>query len=178
MKRANQVNCTIALLLVILCGCSFLHSIPRDMPEDFSIILSYGASQANHKNKLDTKTGKLYKDLVMDGVATTDIELGKEKLVEIYKLIQGTGVINYPSEYSPPYQDNPEPNKQIFVTPNTEYILEIFYSGTIFKIHWNDSNYSQAKKAIDLRDCFEKIIRIIEQTEEFKKLPEPKGGYA
>lgn len=178
MKKVNITFLISMLFSVALCGCTLMNNMPKNMPEDFSVVFSYGANQANHKNILDTKNGKLNKDLILDGVATSDIKLSEEKRNEIYELLQNIGVNNYPVEYQPPYKDNPEPGMDVFVIPNTEYELEIFYSGTTYKIHWNDNNNSEVKKAVLLRESFKKIISIIEGTEEYKNLPEPKGGYA
>ena len=75
------------------------------------------------------------------------------------------------------YSENFRPKNNSKQTPFYTYYVKIIADGMEKNISWEDENASQSKESVQLRGLFKKIQEIIESKEEFKKLPEAKGGY-
>ena len=166
------------LLTVVLgIGGSSIEKImlmPSDMPKDFNFIIAYGH---NAKNKIDTFENEYTKDLVIDGSATCKITFTDDEIKKIYKEMQRINIVNYPKDFAPPYKDNPEPGITTRVTPYSTYYFKVQVGSKIKEINWIDNNMSQASTAKQLHGLIRTIMEIVEAKEEYKKLPEPKGGY-
>ncbi len=85
--------------------------------------------------------------------------------------------MSYPSIFNPLYTENPEPGMKVMVTPSSVFKLKIKYDDVDFNLYWHNHNGSDTKEAVRLNKCFRNLISIIQETEEFKQLPDANGGY-
>ena len=106
---------------------------------DFNFILKYGVGA---KNMINTFNGTYRKDLITTSTEETELHLTDEDMQEIYKKMKAINILNYPSDYNPPYSDNPKPGVERHVEPNQTYILELAIDGVTKRITWVDLNCS------------------------------------
>ena len=170
MKFFNKVMFLCILLsmnLLIRCNLvSTKNKLSSEKPKDFNFIFSYGVGS---KNKLDTLTSNYTKDMITEPSVSTKIELSNEDIDTIYSEMRRINILDYP--------DNFETENNDIQTPYYTYNLKIIINGIEKNIYWEDKSKSKSEKAIQLRELFNKIQKVIESTEEYKKLPKVKGGY-
>lgn len=157
------------LLAFLLAGCnstSIKNQLPTSKPKDFNFVFNYGV---NAKNQLDTVKGTYTKDMVLDPLITTDLKLSDEEMSTIYSEMKKINILAYPENF------NPKTN--VSQTPFSTYSIKIITSGIEKNIVWKDENVAETKDAVQLRELFKKIVDIIMSKEEYKKLPDAKGGY-
>lgn len=159
-----------ALFVFILTACSANKSqnsqLPEKKPSDFNFVLNYGV---NAKNQLDTPKGTYTKDMVTAPSVTTTLKLSDEEMNEIYTVMRNINILSYP--------DNFNPKSNMFQNPFQTYSIKIIANGKEKNIYWKDESVSNSKEAVKLRDLIKRIHEIISTKEEYKKLPEPQGGY-
>jgi hypothetical protein len=170
MKLFKNVICLCILLITtLLAGCTLTstkNKLPSTKPKDFNFVFSYGVGA---KNQLDTIKGQYTKDMVTEPSVSTNLKLSDENLDTIYSEIRKINILDYPDSF--------KPKNNAVQTPFYTYNFKIIADGIEKNISWEDENVSQSKEAIQLRELFKKIQEIIESKEEYKKLPEAKGGY-
>lgn len=153
-------------LSLILASCNANNQMPENKPSDFNFVLNYGVEA---KNQLDTQKEMFTKDMVMDPSVTTTLKLTDEEMDEIYTLMKNINILNYP--------DNFNPFSNSLMTPYSTYSFKIIVNGKEKNINWKDESGSNNKEAVDLRNLIKRIQEIIYSKDEYKKLPEAKGGY-
>lgn len=156
---------------------SDLNEMPKILPTDFQIIFTFGVEQANQHDGINTQDGTIQKDLVLDGLAISNIKVNEENLKEIYNLLKEIDIISYPNNYKPPYMENPPEDTIKYVTPSNVYNVWIKYDDKEYSLYWHDTNASEIEEANILRDALEEIKKIIRSFEAYKDLGEPNGGY-
>lgn len=167
----------IFVCLLTILGCSNIsQQVSTDNKKnEFNFILQYGILA---RNKIDTFNGTYTKDLISAGTKTIKLRLNDTELSEIEEQMKQIGILDYPEKFVPE-------NSRI-VTPNVTYHLKINIDGRTKEIHWEDYNCFdidgiakpvEPVEATKLRNVMKNIITIIEQKEEYKKLPQPVGGY-
>lgn len=156
----------LVLLLIIFTACSLNESLPEKKPSDFGFILNYGVGA---KNQLDTLNGTYTKDMIVEPEITTILKLSDEDLNRIYSDMRSIDILSYPNTFT--FKSNMEQ------TPFITYSIKIKYDGNEKNIYWADKNGDESEKAVQLRELFNKIRKILSEKAEYKKLPEPKGGY-
>ena len=162
----------IILLLLIsftLVGCNTIankNKLPAVKTKDFNFIFNYGV---NGKNQLNTFKGQYTKDMVIAPSATAHLLLSDEEMRTIYLEMVKIYIWNYPESFNP--------KSNLKQTPFETYTIKIVIDGKEKNITWKDEKDSKSKDAVKLRELFNKIIIIINQKEEYKKLPPAKGGY-
>jgi hypothetical protein len=170
MKFFNKVICLCMLLIVtLLVGCNLIGGkiqLPSSKPKDFNFVFNYGV---NAKNQLDTIKGEYTKDMVTEPSITTNLKLTDEEMNTIYSEMKKINILDYPESFKP--KNNVKQN------PYYTYNFKIIANGIEKNISWVDENVSESKEAVQLRELFKKNQEIIENKEEYKKLPEAKGGY-
>lgn len=157
------------LIITVLIGCNAINTNNnlRDLkPADLDFVFNYGVGA---KNQLNTTNGKFTKDMIREESITTDLKLSDEEMGEIYAGMNRINILSYPSNFKP------KSNMSRF--PHSTYIIKIIADGKEKTIEWKDENASESKEAVQLRELFKRIQEIIVNKEEFKKLPEAKGGY-
>jgi hypothetical protein len=142
------------------------NKLPSTKPKDFNFVFSYGVGS---KNQLDTIKGQYTKDMVTEPSLSTNLKLSDENMDNIYSEIRKINILGYPDSFNP--------KNNVTRNPYHTYNFKIIVDGVEKNISWVDENVSQSKEAVQLRELFEKIQEIIEGKEEYKKLPEAKGGY-
>jgi hypothetical protein len=170
MQLFNKVICLCVLLIAtLLAGCnstSTKNKLPSTKPKDFNFVFSYGVGS---KNQLDTLKGQYTKDMVTEPSVSTNLKLSDEDMDTIYSEIRKINILGYSDSFNP--------KSNVMQTPYYTYNFKIIADGIEKNISWADKNVSQSKEAVQLRELFKKIQEIIECKEQYKKLPEAKGGY-
>lgn len=159
---------------LILSGCSILKEKKSgvkgqnsDIPQDFDFVLKYGVTA---RNELNTFEGTFTKDLIAVGTATTKLKLSADEKRKIYEEMMKVKILEYPAVF--------KPKSNRGVEPHLTYYLKVRMNGKIKEITWEDESEAQTREAVRLRDLINKIIDLIKNKNEFKKLPAPQGGYA
>jgi hypothetical protein len=159
----------VLLIATLLAGCNLTstkNKLPSTKPKDFNFVFSYGVGS---KNQLDTIKGQYTKDMVTEPSVSTNLKLSDEDMDTIYSEIRKINILDYPDSFKP--KNNVKQN------PYYTYNFKIIANGIEKNISWVDENVSESKEAVQLRELFKKIQEITENKEEYKKLPEAKGGY-
>ena len=154
-------------LSLILASCNANNQMLENKPSDFNFVLNYGVDA---KNQLDTQKELFTKDMVMDPSVTTTLKLTDEEMNEIYTLMKNINIFNYPNNFNS-YSHSRR-------TPYSTYSFKIIVNGKEKNINWKDEGASDNKDAVDLRNLIIRIQEIVRSKDEYKKLPEAKGGYA
>lgn len=148
---------------------SLLVSCERAYPKDFgfSLILKFEASLTY--NEINTFENYVIKDLVLDGIAKTEMILTKEEMKSIYDQMMAVEILSYPRFFNPPIDSQ--------YTPSPTYIFVIVIDGKEKEIYWTDSGMSQDEKAIRLRELIKSILSLVREKDEYRQLPPANGGY-
>jgi hypothetical protein len=169
LKLFRNIICLFLILFSVV-GCTLTNNenqLPNSKPADFNFIFNYGI---NAKNQLNTIEGTYTKDMVLEESITTDLKLSDEEMDIIYLAMKDINILNYPENFTP--------KSNTMLTPYQTYSMKIYFSGKEKSIYWKDENVSKTKEATQLRELFIKIEEFIYNKEEYKKLPQPKSGYA
>jgi hypothetical protein len=140
--------------------------LPENKPNDFDFVFKFGVGA---KNQLDTINGQFTLDMVSQPSVTTNLKLSDEEMNTIYSEMKKINILSYPVNF------NPKSNTS--QTPFDTYYIIITADGKEKEILWRDENVSMEKEAVQLRELFRKLKKIITDKEEFKKLPKPTSGY-
>ena len=153
--------CKLLIVVVILSvACS---SGPEVTVND--IVFHFGVDA---KNKLDTKRESFTKDMVVDPPITVSMRLSAEDRDRIVRKAEGIRFFELPNKIVPPKP------RTCFTTPCENFYLEIRTRRHDNAVSWNNCNCEEPKDLIELRRF---IQTIIESTNAYKSLPEPRGGY-
>lgn len=170
----NKLIISLLLLAAGIAGYttwSLMQKSPTEIPGDnFAFIFKYGVGA---KNELNTYNGTFTKDMIVDPPITIQLSLSEEELKSIHGYIAKMsvlGFLDYPSNYN-------YPTSGTVVTPYSTYYLKATANGFMKEIQWEDRNLSNETPFRELRGLAEYIQDIITNKPEYKKLPEPKGGY-
>ena len=167
-------------ILIILTSCfSFISycqeisSDPNDSTHTFSFILKYGVGA---KNIINTFDHTYTKDLVSGPDTSILLHLSSQELDTIRLEMDRIHILDYPKIFAPPWSDNPN-GMEKSVNPSSSYYFKIQIDNHLKEITWGDSNESEIKMAVNLRNLIFKIIKIVASKEEYKKLPRPHARY-
>ena len=148
---------------------STVQTMPVGMPNDFGFSIQFGVGKSNEINTFeDTVT----KDLITDGTVTADVTLTDEEMDGIYEKMKEVNIVE-------PKNFTPEPINGTICTkePHEEDEWKITINGETIT-HSVSGAYCEptndAKQLIELRNY---VFSIIRSKEEYKELPESKGGY-
>nr|WP_106779279.1 hypothetical protein [Lysinibacillus timonensis] len=149
---------------------STTRNMPKEMPSDFDFSIRFGVQK---RNELNTYEGTVTKDLIADGTASTELTLTEEEMKDIYGKMRDINIAEMKDL-------TPEPiNGALCVQePYEEDAWKIMINGETIT-HFISGEYCEptndAKQLIELRNY---IFNIIKSKDEYKSLPESKGGYA
>lgn len=135
--------------------------LPPDRPDDFGLIFRYGVTRGNVLNTFDQT---FTKDLVLDPSVTVDLNLSNEELDSVYRKLQTLDL----------FRKNPNTWEFTGITPCTKYQLKIQIDSRQKELNWD---YCRWEIREEFQQFSDHLIEIIETKEEYKKLPEPTGGY-
>lgn len=131
---------------------------------DFNLLFQYGVYEGNI---LDTFSNTYTKDMVMDPPITLGLKLTDEEKRKIYDKIIEIDFFNYPDEFDYP----------VSIPPSSYSIYVDYYSKTKC-CHWGYSSPDSDPRVGKLNELARLIRDIIESKKEYKRLPQPRGGYA
>ena len=123
-----------------------------------------------HKSVLDTARGTFTKDMVVDPPITVDLELSGEALARIEDKMDEIDFWSYPDILE---RESP----QYSVTPYATYYFKVQRGTEVKELRWDDDCGDRGDRAVKLEELITLIREIIESTDEYKALPEPRGGY-
>ncbi|ADL52325.1 hypothetical protein [Clostridium cellulovorans] len=167
METLSKLISVLLLCLVIITGCSTSkQKLPQERPKDFGFILNYGIGA---KNQLDTFKGTYTKDMIGEQPITTNLKLSDEEMDEIYSIMRDINICSYPDDF--------KPKSSTSTKPFNTYSIKVLFDNKEKNIYWDEDNLSVSKDAVELRNLFDKIHKIISGKEEFKVLPNPQNSY-
>jgi len=133
------------------------------MPDDFNFVFKYGVET---KSVLDTFHDNYTKDLVIDGLITTDLVLSNEDKIKIYEYMRNIDFFDYPEEVEGAVQK-----------PQSGYRFEIMLNGEKKIVNWKGEFNPGKPSHNDFKQLTKMVIGIIEGNEAYQSLPESNGGY-
>jgi len=133
---------------------------------DFNLLFRYGVGA---KNELNTFEGTYTKDMVLDPPITVSLTLSEEELAQIRQKMIAIDFFNYPEGF--PLRTD------FFVTPRTDYYIEVENGSIVKEVSWNTNSMLENKVQDNLGQLIDCITSIVEQKPEFKALPPARGGY-
>ena len=175
-----------ALVLVLLaasvlpaaCGGSSASSPSRSPsprsgePVVMGFVFSWGLHRP--KNVLDTIQGTFTKDMVLASPLTVPFTLDSHDIASIAGRLVAIDFWSYPSRYDS-QGDGPR-----FEPPagmqNTAVLTVVTDRGSK-TVAWSGGYYASDSRARALRELAGSIIRLIESQPDYKRLPQPEGGY-
>jgi len=163
----------IAILALVGCNSSKEEKTPdiEFQEANFNFIFRYGVGA---KNELNTFNGTYTKDMISDPSITIELSLTEEELDSIYQKMVEIDFFNYPDKFA----IVPLPNDQVvLVNPASSYYFKVQQDFEIKELWWEDVISYLDAKANKLRELINLIRIIIESKDEYKKLPQPTGGY-
>ncbi len=168
-KNSNVVAIIFAVLFLALIVWNYWpgRMLPKEMPKDFAFVYRYGSKG---KNILDTKRGTFTKDMVVDPSITAKLDLTEAELSEIYAEMRRIRITNYP-RYFRVLQRNNQSHYENFR-------IDVYYDGHGKSIIWNDNCFEEIGSTRKLRGLFMRMKEMIQEHEEYKRMPEPRAGYA
>jgi len=173
LKTAIFLIIMTALVILTSCGQpknAAAGNIPSPV-DDFNFLFKYGVTL---RNKLDTFHGTFTKDMVLAPSITTHLELTQSELEQILLKMEEIDFFNYPDVFK---IEIPPGGLISIVTPYSRYYFKVEHGSVVKELSWEDEILNEDEKADRLRELINLIRSIIESKEEYKRLPEPKGGY-
>jgi len=138
---------------------------------NFNFEFRYGVTS---RNKLDTFHGTYTKDMILAPSITINLRLNEHEFAQILTKMQEIDFFNYPDVFK---VEIPPGDLTTVVTPYSKYYFKVQYGSIIKELLWEDEIRNENEKAYKLRELIKLIRSIIESKEEYKELPEPRGGY-
>jgi hypothetical protein len=167
MKKSLLITSSLFILMSLIAGGC--RQVPKGT--DFNFIFKYGVGA---RNTLDTFKGTYSKDMVIGFPAQKNLTLSEEEMAQIYQKMVEIEFFNYPNEFKVAVAPDGITG---MVTPYSSYYFKVQYESGIKELKWDDEITNPNEKATQLRELVTLIRNIIESKDEYKKLPQPKGGY-
>lgn len=163
------------LIFLMMSGCGNEKSGQGEqMSDDFNIrfVWAIGA-----ENIYDTYTGTLQKDLVLDGVATTEFEVDMSVKEQIWQKLMELDIVSIDREMTSEVLTTTD--MMIEITPLTVYEINITANGMDYFIKGDctAASYHDDEDAEHFIEFVDYMCRIARDTPEFQNLPEANGGY-
>lgn len=152
--------------IFFLIGCDSSNKLQEKRPDDFNLVLKYGIQG---KNQIDTFKSTYVKDMASEDSKEINLKLSDKDMDEIYSIMKDINILEYPDVFKPKSETNSKPYE--------EFYLKVLVNGKEKVIDWPEDNNSQSDEAVKLRKLFKRIHEIISTKEEYKDLPDTKGGY-
>lgn len=134
------------------------------MPNDFAFSLNYGI---NGKNKIDTFSGVIVKDLITAGEAQAPFEFTEQEKLRIYNKMKEVQILGL-GKLS---------NDSCTVEPSKEDIWRIRIMGEEITYQWSGEECAATEDGMDMIELRNYIVDVVESSEVYKKLPERVGAY-
>lgn len=170
MKKALLIICLSLVATSLIAGSCDNTPITSQGP-GFKLIFKYGVGA---KNVLDTFAGTYTKDMIIDPSITIPLALTEAEKTSIYQKMVEIDFFSYPDVFK---VDVPPGGQATIVTPHTTYYFKVEYDSRVKELKWEDEIVNPDERATRLKTLINFIQKIIESRDEYKKLPEARGGY-
>jgi len=174
MRKINLIYILVALSVFTYCNKSYdpIEEAFKCNSENnpINLIFKYGVTA---KNILNTFDCTYQKDMILDPPVITNLKLTEEELDSIFVIMQSIEFFKYPDTF---YIDVQNDTIGV-ITPSSKYYFFVENDSIWKELFWNDSIINPDASAEKLRYLNNYIIDIIKSKEEYKVLPEPRGGY-
>jgi hypothetical protein len=161
------------LAVMGLCACTPSTSAAH-LPypdQNFAFSFEYGSC---NRDILDTFNSTFTKDMIVDPAVTIPFKLSDLQTIEIYKKMVEVGFFEYPDNFSIPIPKNGTVG---IVTPAMRYQITVRNGDLTKTLLWVDEIIDPTmSEAENLRSLFWLIINMIQNSEEYKQLPEPRAA--
>ena len=131
------------------------------------LVFAYGVGA---KNVLDTARGTFTKDMIAASPVTVTMKLSAEELTRITRMMDRIDFFSYPRSYTTRGQGG-------WMEPHPSYRFVVTTADGTKVVEWEDAVFNGDRKAAGLRKLARLIEAIITAKPEYKRLPEPEGGY-
>jgi hypothetical protein len=156
----------VVITLLVISGCSGKNNMPDEMPDEFDFLVKFGVGS---KNEINTFDNTVTKDLVVDGTITEKIPLTKKEIKMVYEKMKEVNVLE---------SKKLEPKKKrCMQTPYSEDKWKINLNGETITLYVSEEYCNPTKDAEKIIELRNYILDIVLNKDEYKKLPEPNGGY-
>ena len=151
-----------------------VEDISTPYPADFAI--RFETQIGKVPNVLDTFDGYIQKNLVtgIPNTATCDYTPTEAELQYLWYLVESHGITSMPSDM------HPKQNGNLFVTvqPNTRYTITVRANGTTYTVT-GDSGTCMTEGEMNqlFRSFVGQMSNLLRSTDQWKSLPDAKGGY-
>jgi len=179
MKKVILLTVIVFVLSNSLTGClpSEEEKNKPEYTDDFLFAFEFWINPAQI-NSLNTYTNEIQKDLINDGKAKIEYIPKREDLILIFNKIIDFNILDI--DRSMTSTELTKTETFIEIIPKFTYKILIFIDGKEYIISGDQTANSyrdEDKDAKNFIEFCEFMTDFIIQTEEFKRLPEPSGGY-
>jgi hypothetical protein len=133
------------------------------------LVFAYGVGA---RNVLDTTRETFVKDMVTASPITIAMQLSASDMARISRKMDEIGFFSYPAVFTVPVTGGGGE-----ITPFVTYRFAVTTDAGTKVVEWADKIPSDDERARGLRSLARLIERIIVAKPDYRKLPEPPGGY-
>jgi len=142
--------------------------IPDTMPDDFAVYFAFWINP-DQKNIMDTYTGGIQKDLVLNGTQHSEFAYEREELEAVYAKMQELSIFDLSGNII---------SDSIKVTPNESFLIRYRINGHEYTVSGDDTTGQlDSMEGRHLRAFMEYLMTYMINTQDYKALPEAEGGY-
>jgi len=142
--------------------------IPDTMPDDFAVYFEFWINP-DQKNILDTYTGGIQKDLVMNGTQHSEFAYEREELEAIYAKMQELSIFELSGNII---------SDSIQVTPNEIFLIRYQINGHEYTVSGDGTTETlESMEGQHLYTFMEYLRAYMINTTDYKALPKAVGGY-
>jgi len=149
--------------------------LPEEMPDDFEISYSWWIGG---KNTLDTYENYIEKDLVFDGTVIAEYFPDEAEMKALYRILFEHDISGIDREMTSAVLATDD--STLHVEPCTYYAIKFTADGKIYHITGDATawGYRDSDKDAGAFCAFNnEMNQFFRETDEYKSLPEPEGGY-
>jgi len=142
--------------------------IPDTMPDDFAVYFAFWINP-DQKNIMDTYTGGIQKDLVMNGTQHSEFAYEREELEAVYAKMQELSIFDLSGNII---------SDSIQVTPNEYFLIRYQINGHEYAVSGDGTTESlDSMEGRHLHAIMEYLRAYMINTQDYKALPAAEGGY-
>lgn len=157
-------------LLIVAFAIGACSPATKEPSEQFEFEFRYGVGA---KNVLNTFDGTFTKDMVVDKPIVITLKLSKKQLRTIQNKMLEIDFFKYPDTF------NSRPFAFAFGErePFESFYFKVKSGSRTKELFWEDKHINDSKRVAKLRELIRLIKGIIQNSPEYKMLPEPQGAY-
>lgn len=163
----KQIFLPVFIIVLFASSCNEKeNNMPKEMPSDFNFLVQFGVQS---KNEINTFENIVIKDLIEEGTVSTEISFTEEEMKKIYQKMREINILD-------PEELKPEKTNCV-QTPYEEDKWKIELNNETNTLYWTGEYCEITDYAQQLFELRNYILDIVKSKDEYKKLPEAKGGY-